>query len=881
VSDARGPAGSVLERNLELLFARAYVPVRASPEFRRDLARRLEDEILDRDRSPSARFASGSSLTRSRARSWTLRAAAAVFVLLAGAAAWRALAPVAPHENRAAALERMAAAGETALSIDESDVRAASKLELARGIEFAGGELAAWTAPRSDLSIRLGDAGRLSARESTHVELAGAPASALDVRLEHGSIEVERRVEGDAWRIATRAGTIALERGELVVDARSAASAVANGGANGAADGSGDAGAADARSIQLFLRSGAAHVDANGERLALALGVETELRDGRLVASGKSAPVTDTDTARAPIEAVKTEPAPPLANTTPSCALHGKISFGTSGTPASLPARYSISLLRDERLPAVSMPEVHTFENEPRELAREFDVEHLRAGTYTIFAQAAGFAVWQRANVDLSASDAAITIDLERGRRVSGRVIDAESGRPIEGAVVLSQRDAPAELLPLSMERPPEGWLAAAVSGPNGVFELDALSRGVHRLRTTHAGFAAAWSEAIDLSPLGDRDDVELRMPRGGTVFGHVTHKDGTVWSGAVIVASRIEYDFTQHCMSYGQGTSDADGAFTIEDLPAGPYVVLNVLEPKVEHVASPRVIQVTLAAGARAEVDLTSARKGTRLDGRIAAAHGVVPGDVDVILEPKVEHALRRRWQSERAEHDGSFHFVELAPGAYDVYISTAMGKTFTLEDSVDVPAVPEFAYVLHVGSDVVRGRVFDRVSDRGLADSVLILEIDRDGGYRFAGRAVADAEGRYEARDLPRGTYRITAFATTGRFGPESREGIIVGDGAAPSIDVALSLGAALELEVASDDRRPIADAALTFTDENGRRIQFTPEDLTDDHGRFSVRGLRPGRWIVAASHAGWNAATTTIDLEVGEERTIEITLSPTKTH
>jgi hypothetical protein len=907
------PESSVLEKNLELLFSRAYAPVRPSIAFRARLASRIEQEIAARSsatavapRAGSPAFTGTPGLSGSpRSLRWFARAAAAVLLVALGALAWRRFAASgAPaDESLAATLERIAAGGRSAVSIDGARARPVSDDEMAQGLEYGEGSLALWTAPSSSLPIWLGGSGRLTARPAAHVDLTGAPQHDLDLALERGAIDLERYAAGGAWRIGTREGTISLERGTIAVSVRPDAARSG----------------ADEPRVAVLLRSGAAHLDANGKELPLLLGVEGELRGGQLVAANAPAIPADESSQREPLAASTAGPEesrPPAIED--KATLTVRISF-PPGIP--VPASYSLSLLREERLPLVSIPDVHQFESSRREVA----LEGLRTGSYTIFAQAAGFAVWQRASIELRASGASVAIDLQRGQRVGGRVVD-ESGRPIEGAVVLSQRDSPTEILPLAMERPPQGWIAAAVSGPNGTFEIDSLSRGVHVLRATHAGFGAAWSEAIDLGSAVAYDEIELRLQRGGTVFGRVTHKDGTIWSGAILIASRIDYRFDLHCLNFGQATADADGAFTIDDLPAGPYVVLNALEPKVDHVASPHVTQVNVAAGARVEVDLTSARKGTRIDGRIVAmpgspssahdaslgsahdaslgsahdashglaheashdsAHGADPdtklgAELDVILEAHTARYSRRRWQSERAGADGSFRFLDVAPGLYDVYVSTEMGKSFVVEDLLDVPSVPVLPYALRLGSGRIHGRVVERASEHGIANGAVVLELEKDGAFVFAGKVTCDSEGRFEAQGLPSGLYRVTAYAMSGHFGPETREGLLV-DSTDRDVatDIALSPGASLDVKVVDESGRALPDALVTFTDDVGRAVHFTPEDFTDARGEFSIDGIRPGRWTVSASRDGWKANGVTIDLLVGESRAVGIVLSPAQPH
>jgi hypothetical protein len=894
--DASGP-GTIVERNIALLLSRTYSPVQPSPAFRARLAAEVHELVAARAapaRSPARSGPPARSLRP--ARTWIAVAAAASLVALLAIFAWKRATPAAPFD-REAALARIADGGRTGVCTGGVEsARAFTDREAAQGLEYGSVPVSILTAKESGARVWLASAGRLQIEPSTRIDVSGgpdgaalqggAPSAALALDLERGKIDLERYAAGAGWRVHTSEGTLVLDRGAIAI-----ASVV---------DGDGSA----SRGVRARLRSGAAHLDANGAIVALALATETTIRGGAIVATtsldgGAGGDESSGELARRESAATATGEGEPDASTEaavskPTATLHARLTHA-SGT--KLPAEITITLLRDERLPQVSRPEPHVIahaDGAPDELT----IDGIRPGTYSVFAEVRGFATWQQRGIALRPvgpggnGAAEISIDLVRGSIARGVVRDALTGAPIEGALVVSQRDAPTQLLPLTSENGPAGCLATTLTGPDGSFELAALSRGRHVLRATKAGHAAAWSQPIEIAAESARDGIQLALGPGATIYGHATHPDGSPWSAAYVVASRLDYDFDSHVMSVAYVTADADGAYAITDLPGGPYVVLNVLEAQRSGdivTKSPHVAQVDVPAGGRVEVDLGATRHGTRVTGKLFSPSGTPVAGLDIVIMP---HGTRgnRNWQSERTDADGSFVFPDVAPASYDVLVSEAMGEQLVLqEEEVAVTAGPTLEHDVRMVAGEITGRVVEASSGKPIANVVLILGGDLDGGHHFFGRAVTDVDGRYALHSLRPATYRVVAYSVTGRLGQEARDGLSV-SASKPSAqaDFALAAGASLAVTVVEGDRqaiggdrRAIEDAHLSFVDESGTALQFSPEDVTDAHGRFAIPGMKSGRWRVSAAHDGYRASSTSVDLAPGEDRALEIVLDRLEKH
>ncbi len=263
----------------------------------------------------------------------------------------------------------------------------------------------------------------------------------------------------------------------------------------------------------------------------------------------------------------------------------------------------------------------------------------------------------------------------------------------------------------------------------------------------------------------------------------------------------------------------------------------------------------------------------GTAVEGTLVGSDDQPLVGLDVTLVPKTVDG--NDWKSTRSRDAGRFDFPSLVPGTYLVYAGTDYGTEFALQGELEVPAVPVFRPSVRVGSCVVRGRVRDAVTGAGLASSVVVFEVATPAGS-FGGRTVSDRDGRYVLGRLPASKYRVTAYATTGRFGQETADEVAVDAGAPEAVrDFDLRAGAGLAVTVRDAAGRPIAGARLRFLDANDSAFSFSPDDRSDAQGALGIRGVKPGRWTIQASRAGHEPRSITVDLAADEQRDVEITL------
>ncbi len=851
---------SALERNVELLLARAYAPVVARPELR---ARLEHDFVLratrlaeDRERADQRRA------VRRRSLAVAARVAAGL-VVLAGAIA--VLAPRLARDGAALSLDAILETGAAAYTVGDGWAPAGDEVAFAPGVELV-------TPAGRACTLRIADAGAVRVLASSRVRGAGEAWSA-SIELVSGALVAERERSGDApWRVATPGGTVALAHGVLQARATSV----------------------DGRpGARVVLDRGRATLPDGAE---LVPGAETLLERGAAVAATDA---TEPDARRTPIggagassETTPAEPAAADAEPEPAAALAGRVRAGDSAIES-----FEIVLLEHRGVGDYADPRVHAFEDgEGR-----FAIDAVAPGVYSIFAQADGFAVRRLERRTIAAgATVELDVELERGAAVGGFVRDADTGAAIAGALVVSERDAPVSVLPMGDlpfpgADPMAGVRAHARTGPDGWFEIDALSSGRQVLRATASGYGAAWMEPFELGASARPGELVIELRPGGSVAGAVTRADGSAFSGALVIASVVDFEGRGYCANYAMARSDERGRYRLDDLVPGFYALV-LIDPS-DPGAAERIVQLRVARGETMAVDFdlaAGASDGASGPAAAEAPNGGIAGrvvgpdgapraglSVTAVLASDAVAMVDSRWHVALSDADGAYELAHLEPGTYGLYVGRGMEFFHSEPELARVEAGARVPRDVRLGGARLAGRVKAAFGGEPVAAAVLVLALDRPDETSVVAKLLTDPEGRWAVPHALPGRYRVEVLPLGEGLGNASSP--IVELGAATrrdDVDVRLEPGGSLDVVVADAGGAPVAGAVVSLVHVETAHPLFFADPFTNANGVLAVPALRTGAWsvtIVLPDAPDGVALERVVDVRAGERATARFELVP----
>jgi protocatechuate 3,4-dioxygenase beta subunit len=479
-----------------------------------------------------------------------------------------------------------------------------------------------------------------------------------------------------------------------------------------------------------------------------------------------------------------------------------------------------------------------------------------------IVVEAEGFAIRTHVCLGLLAGDYDVgDVVLEPGGTLTGRVVD-ESGRPVAGALLWPWHTA---MLPIRVPLTEAdssgdiyGALACDVSDDAGRFTLGPFWPGVVKCEVRTEGHPLATLEQLEIEPGVTRDLGDVVLARGATLHGTVRDAEGAPVAGASVHAAQAWADSRMPWeaeirdeLHYGferldaavRTSTDADGAFTLTGLDPGNHTVY-VDAPGFELLCVRDVLPAERPVGPPLELSLV--RQATLL-----------VSVVDATGEPVVDARLRA---VRRTGPSGMLQDVDL-----DVLAGERARSAIHA-----APANAPFAD--DPSSD-------DPPSDDPPADDPPADDPPADapsGGFFLVQRP---------------GTWRTDLIVFAPGFATEVFEAPGVAPPAAVPMDLTLRPEATVSGRVLGTDGTPLAGATVVarLPELAGKEFQTVPRrielpvagETSAADGRYVLRGLGPGTWLLIASAAGHAYVRRELTLAPAESReNVELLLAPAGT-
>lgn len=506
---------------------------------------------------------------------------------------------------------------------------------------------------------------------------------------------------------------------------------------------------------------------------------------------------------------------------------------------------------------------------------------------------------------------------------IRGRVVRADTGEPLRRVQVRVDEWSNKDL----------GAPAATMTDAEGRYELAQLPAGRYHLKARRGGYVeVAYGQRrpfergrpLELGAGAVLKDIDFALPPGGVVTGRIVDEGGEAVAHVHVSLARRRYiDGARRLVGESGASTDDRGEFRIFGVPPGDYVIVAKFDTldfgsrdRVRYVptyypgtpVASEAQRVTVGLGQEVPgITIALARAAT------ATVRGVVrsPGQASLGLFTFVS----AREVSGPEAHDqiataitagdGAFVLTGLLPGTYLVEARSTSESEFAstevIVDGADVAGVP---LTLSKGA-TARGRIhFDTGSPpQGLRPSqvfVMPALVDQEIDMGRGGPPVTRDDWSFELQGLRGRGYIRAGTLSDWQMKRVRREGVDVTD---TPLDFASDIDG-LEIELTerlttisggvSDDGGSVAlDATvIVFADDPGKwgpRSRFIESARPDQKGRFTIRGLPPGRYVAIAVgylEPGqerdpdlldvWHKGGTPFTLSEGETYTLDLKLS-----
>lgn len=482
---------------------------------------------------------------------------------------------------------------------------------------------------------------------------------------------------------------------------------------------------------------------------------------------------------------------------------------------------------------------------------------------------------------------------------VQGSVVKEPSGEPLKKAII--------ELIGENQEA---SGNYTATSDQDGHFKITEILAGRYLMFVERTGYLevdakSRRSGGISLSLEAGQElrDQVLHMLPASVILGRVLDEDGDPMPNVEVAVLRRQGSGLQES---GTAQTNDLGEYRVGGLLAGKYCVratppanfqsmvaiqktgdgAESASPDLSYVMTfypgtadrAQAASVEVHAGEETPVDFSLSRKRTaRIRGSVA---GISAGlKAAVILRSKDAQSM---FGGGEVDKNGKFEILHVAPGSYTITAVSAFADSpMIARQNLDVGEanIDDLRLIPQAGA-TLRGRVhlsgklpslgtpglmvyLRQLDDEDPYDAVMF---SGDDALRTPSFAKIKPDGSFEVKNVPQGVYDLSVSGESKVMNEAFTESIVVGTkdfsdpgltvtGGTLSVALTVSDGAGVvDGTVTNDKGLPLANASVVAVPET--RFRKRPDRYqhasSDQDGRFTLRGLRPGTYSLFAWEA-----------------------------
>jgi 5-hydroxyisourate hydrolase-like protein (transthyretin family) len=395
---------------------------------------------------------------------------------------------------------------------------------------------------------------------------------------------------------------------------------------------------------------------------------------------------------------------------------------------------------------------------------------------------------------------------------------------------------------------------------PKGNFLFQSLAPGNYIVKAVAVNYSVGSTGAFVVS--GQTTNISLSIqPNPGTVSGTLISDLGAPVSNATV--SLLDVNETP----IGSGTTDADGNYTISNIPAGSYAV---------------VIRAGGFANATGNVAVGPGQDVTELNFELVTNRGSISGTVSDLTTGApisgaailVRDSLGILVRFSTTDQFGNFLLRNFVPGSYAV---TSSAQNFSTEITgvivqSDETAGADILLTSTVGS--ISGQVTDRDGNPLSGDNIQLKLFGANGELLQA--LIAHSDGTFQIPELSIGTYFVSAELDG--YSP-NMTAVIVNSSAVSSITITLPqiLTTLTGSVTDSATGNPISGTAVSVTLTNNTGM-FVAKQYPGTDGTFIFDSIAPGIYLLNVNAVNYGNEIITVTVPAaGFAISVSLTQNP----